>query len=85
MLEKFQTQKAVGEQINEGYFYYLIQNDGKDRIGYLAVQPREGGLFLSKLYLLKEARGKGYSHLLLEWLKSFSRKPRSYQNHPGRA
>jgi GNAT superfamily N-acetyltransferase len=72
MLEKFQTQKALLEQINEGYFYYLIQNNEKTAIGYLAVQPREAELFLSKLYLLKETRGKGLSRFLLEWLKSFA-------------
>jgi diamine N-acetyltransferase len=72
MLEKFQTQKALLAQLNEGYLYYLIQNDQKTGIGYMAIQPREADLFLSKLYLLAETRGKGYSRPLLEWLQSFA-------------
>ena len=40
----------------------------------MAVQPRNTELFLSKLYLLEETRGKGYSRPLLEWLRSFAQK-----------
>ncbi len=72
MLEKFQSKKAVLAQLQEGFLYYLIQNKENGDIGYMAIQPRGTELFLSKLYLLKDARGKGFSRPLLEWLKSFS-------------
>ncbi len=73
MLEKFQARKSILGQLNEGYLYYLIQDDQEADIGYMSIRRRESELFLSKLYLLKETRGKGFSRLLLEWLKSFAR------------
>lgn len=61
MLEKFQSEQAVKAQINfQKYQYYFLEEDG-DNIGYFAVQPRKGELFLSKFYIKKDFRGKGYA------------------------
>jgi len=59
MLDKFQSFRAMNEQIADGYEYYSFF-DGYDLIGYLAIQPRDGHLFLSKVYVLKEQRGNGF-------------------------
>lgn len=61
MVESFQSAEAIGKQIaNEGYHYFLLRDAGED-VGYLGVQPKDGKLLLSKIYILKEHRGQGYS------------------------
>lgn len=59
MVDKYQSYHAMKDQIeNQGYTYFIISKDGKDA-GYCGVQVKEdNSLYLSKMYLLKEARGK---------------------------
>lgn len=72
MLATFQTASAVLGQARQGALYYLIQSpEGRD-IGYLSTQPQKGELFLSKLYLLKAERGKGYGNQVLDFLKEMA-------------
>ncbi len=61
MLERFQSAAAIKEADAQGCEYYLIRVLGLN-IGYAALQPDhpQGKLFLSKAYLLKDYRGKGY-------------------------
>lgn len=60
MLEKFQSEKTVRGQINfQKYRYYFLENDGEN-FGYFAVQQKKEELFLSKLYINKDYRGKGF-------------------------
>ena len=60
MLEKFQSEQAVKGQINfQKYRYYFLEEDGEN-IGYFGVQQKKDELFLSKLYIKKAYRGKGY-------------------------
>ena len=51
MLDMFQSVEAVTEQLSHGYNYYFAKNDGANA-GFLAFYPREGALYLSKLYLV---------------------------------
>ncbi len=67
MLDKFQSARAIGEQINEGYEYYQLLNESK-LIGYLAIQKREEALFLSKIYIHKSQRGKGFGKEAMEFV-----------------
>ena len=49
MLDKFQSENAIADQIqNKGYVYYLIE-ESKQAIGYCAIVLEEDELFLSKL------------------------------------
>jgi ribosomal protein S18 acetylase RimI-like enzyme len=57
-LEKFQTVKAIQQQITKGFEYYLLADETIDA-GYLGIQITENVLHLSKLYILKQCRGKG--------------------------
>lgn len=57
MLEKFQSFPALKEQVLNGYEYYQLYSGGKF-CGYCGVHPENGKLFLSKLYIRKEARGQ---------------------------
>jgi len=70
MVEKFQSVPAITKAIAEdGYTYYIIR-DGEEAVGYTAVQPSEdGSLFLSKLYLRADYRGRKISRLVLAMLE----------------
>lgn len=72
MVEKFCSFEAEKENIKEGYEYYFIKRGGED-IGYTAIKPDGDRLFLSKLYLKKEERGKKYARRVTEQLKEISR------------
>lgn len=61
MLANLQSETAIQNQIEtQGYHYYLLQEGDQD-LGYLALQPEEGKLYLSKFYLLPAYRGQGYA------------------------
>lgn len=62
MVDKFQSEHAMKNQIeNENYSYYFI-NLNNQNAGYFGVADKDDYLFLSKLYLLKDFRGKGLGH-----------------------
>lgn len=71
MLEKFQSKKAITEQIENGFLYFLIKNNN-DYIGYLGVLPKEGQLFLSKLYIISAERGRGYGRKAIEFIEKLA-------------
>lgn len=76
MLDKFQSEKALTEQITKnGYEYYAIKKDNKI-IAYTGLHPESDKMFLSKLYVLKDYRGQGLSSLLLEKVYSRARECR---------
>lgn len=58
MLDKFQSSGTMKDQIDKGYQYFMITFESKN-VGYLSFEKREKDLFLSKIYVLKEFRGKG--------------------------
>ena len=73
MLDKFQSVRAIADQIeHQGYEYYLMQVDGVDA-GYLAIRPEDSKLFLSKFYLLKAYRGQGYGSRAIRFLTELCR------------
>ena len=57
MLKKFQTATAIENQILDGVDYYKLIFEGK-LSGYLAFYKKESFLFLSKIYVSKDYRGK---------------------------
>lgn len=68
MVEKFQSVQAITNQIeNQGYEYYFMNINGNN-IGYLGMKQEDGKLFLSKFYIQKEHRGKGYASQAIEFL-----------------
>jgi len=73
MVGKFQSAGAVAGQIREGYEYLLIER-GAQSIGYCALQsqPIDGSLFLSKLYLLRDARGGGTGRVCMEFIEQLA-------------
>ena len=67
MLAKFQTVEAITKQIEQGYQYYFVRAE-KENIGFLAFSLRAEELYLSKFYLKKVQRGKGYSKKMLPFV-----------------
>lgn len=71
MVDRFQSAESITKQLaDQHYRYYLIITKNKTA-GYMGIQPQEGRLFLSKLYLRKSARGRGYARRLLAFLIGF--------------
>ena len=58
MLEKFQSVKAITEQMQNGYEYNFLVYEG-ETAGYAGIRKDAGGIFLSKIYVIDRFRGKG--------------------------
>ncbi len=69
MLEKFQSFHALKEQMETGYEYFQIF-DNTEFCGYCGIHQEETTLFLSKLYLKKEARNRHLSTKTIQYLKT---------------
>ncbi len=76
MLEKFQSFDAIRSQIEDGgYRYFLLLEHAKPQAqGYLAVKAEPNALFLSKIYLRKECRGRGDGKRMMAFVKELARK-----------
>jgi len=72
MLASFQSRQAISDQIRTGARYFLIK-EGDVLIGYLAVQSKGSELFLSKIYLLRTKRGKGYARNAVLFIEKLAR------------
>lgn len=73
MIRKFQSFPALKEQIKNGYEYYQIY-DKDEFCGYCGIHPENNRLFLSKLYLKKEARGRHLASQTFTFLKNYCQK-----------
>jgi diamine N-acetyltransferase len=79
MIATLQSAAAIGEQLRARTSYFLLTRvppvlDGSPlELGYAAVEARAGTLFISKLYLLAAARGKGLGQRALHALRDFAR------------
>lgn len=70
MVENFQSENAIKEQIaNENYTYYFLITDGKVA-GYTGISDKGEYLFLSKLYIKKEFRHQGIGRKAFEEIKN---------------
>ena len=67
MLDKFQNVEAMSQQIEDGYAYFTI-NYNDNAIGYLAYKIESSDLFLSKIYILKAYRGKGFGRKAMSFI-----------------
>lgn len=77
MLDKFQSDHAVKEQMaHQNYQYYLMCCEGESA-GFVGFAPRYEGreeMFLSKVYLLPEYRGQGAVGKALAFVEEQARK-----------
>ena len=72
MVEKFQSKRAISEQIKDGCSYYLLEAGG-DYFGYTGICFKENELFLSKLYIKASHRGKGFGRKTVEFIEELAR------------
>lgn len=77
MLQKMLTPGPIAEQIAQGYVYSFVCRTGRP-IGFIAYRLNDPAprMFVSKIYLLREERGKGYFHQILHHLAETARKAR---------
>ena len=55
---------------DEGYEYYFVDDgDSAEHVGFIGIRPDDGFLYLSKLYLVKDARGKGLGRAEFEFFR----------------
>lgn len=74
MVEKFQSERAILNQLKkENYIYFFIQYDNKNA-GYIGLSKKNDYLFLSKLYIKKEFRHRGIGTEAFEFIKDFASK-----------
>lgn len=67
MLEKYQSFSAMKNQLENGHLYFTIYNK-KKAIGYIGYQKRQAELFLSKIYILNEWRGRGIGKKAMQFI-----------------
>lgn len=67
MLSKFQSAAAIKEQVLEGMEYYTIYSE-ETPAGYFAISRKEQDLFLSKLYVSSQFRGKGLAKAAMTFI-----------------
>lgn len=70
MVENFQSEKAMKKQISEENYSYCFINDNGENIGYFGISPKDGYMFLSKLYIKKNSAGREQGAKLLKKLNA---------------
>lgn len=73
MIEKFQSEKGIIEQINNDCQYYVAFDELGD-VGFMAFYKRDDYIYLSKLYLKKEKRGNGIAKEMLSFIVAEAKK-----------
>ena len=61
LLDKYFSKDGIAYYLSQGYEYYKL-----DDIGVLVYVQREADVYMDKLYLLPQARGKGYPAFAFE-------------------
>ncbi len=73
MLATLQSKEAILSDLDRGKEYVLI-NLTNQAVGYLSYDLMDQQLFLSKLYLKKNQRGKGNGRFLITQIKDIAQK-----------
>ncbi|MBN2712915.1 MAG: GNAT family N-acetyltransferase [Planctomycetes bacterium] len=72
MVDEFQSALAISSQIEKGY-EYVVAAEGDEWFGYCGMVVDGDDLFISKLYLKEEARGKGLGKMLFKNAENLAR------------
>lgn len=69
MLKSFNSVEAFQNHSKTGtLFFYMTYN--QEPVGYVAITPETDFLFINKLYLLKDFRGKGIAKKTLDFIET---------------
>lgn len=77
MIAVFQSADRIKKDIAESNYRYFAVYDGglpDKQVGYLALQPDEKGVFVSKVYVLKSYRQRGIASMMIEFAADFADK-----------
>lgn len=74
MVDMFLAPHSIKKEMEEGYEFYLIYDETDENIGFMVVKPEGEKLFISKLYLDKEHRGKGHGTPMFEKAQEIAKK-----------
>lgn len=69
MLDKFQSAKAIENQVDDGYEYFIIIYNNIP-VGYISIKKETGALFLSKIYVLSSYRGKKIGKYAMQFVEN---------------
>ncbi len=70
MIEKFQSFNALSQAINQNNYEYFFIKFADNIAGYTGIKAENERLFLSKLYILKEYRGKKIASKVFEFIEN---------------
>ena len=68
MLDKYQSAKSISKQVSTGFYYFLVTFN-KISVGYFSIKQEEQSMFLSKIYILKNFRGKGIGKNVMAFIE----------------
>ena len=71
MLGRFQSAAQIREDIEQRGFRYWLAEDGQEPVGYCGAVAEAERLFLSKLYILHDHRGRGVGRRFLGQLEQW--------------
>ena len=74
MIEKFQSFGAIKTAIDKDNYEYFFISDETGITGYTGIQQKDDKLFLSKLYIAKENRGRKIASEAFLFLEELARK-----------
>ena len=72
MLDLFYSEEKINSELEEGIVWELLW-DGENPIGYLVCKIETEKIYISKIYLKAETRGKGLGKLLLNRAKELAK------------
>jgi len=72
MLDKFYSSEKIASEIEEGIIWEMLWNE-ENPIGYLVCKLESEKLYISKIYLKAETRGKGLGKFLLNHAKELAK------------
>ena len=74
MLDQFQSKSAISEQIKNGILYYLLSEEKGGHIGYLGLKIANQELFLNRIYIKSDRRGKGFGRQAICFVEEMAKK-----------
>ena len=72
MIDKFQSSTAILQQIKENNYEYFLLKENEQSIGYIGLQVQGSQLFLSKIYMQKSFRGKGFGKSSFDFIEKYA-------------
>ena len=69
MVKNFQSEEAMYAQYIDGYSYFKI-NYNNQFVGYISIKKEDDSLFLSKIYVSKDFRGKKIGKSAMEFVQA---------------